>query len=244
MARATRIFVATTLLGLATSVWLYLDNRSLRDQLARPEAPAAAPAQTADPVAAPAGDPWTEADPRSARLPVTTPTAQPALPAPPKESRLDRRQRRLQEFSAMFGRHDGETEEEYKARIGPMIAAGLAMPRMRVAEYRRVAEEKAGVTPQQSKQLDQAIDKMYGDVIDYTNKAVADGLLSPYERNVAGWLDYAGGLGGMLADANGTFGKILTPDQLKAMSSSGFEWGEYLGVSAPWERLDAPPPPK
>ena len=33
-------------------------------------------------------------------------------------------------------------------------------------------------------------------------KAVADGMLSPYERNVSGWLEYAGGLGGILGDAN------------------------------------------
>ena len=31
-------------------------------------------------------------------------------------------------------------------------------------------------------------------------------------------------------------------EQIKAMSSSGFEWGEYLGVSAPWENLKPPPP--
>ncbi|MGE3769012.1 MAG: hypothetical protein AB7L94_42565, partial [Kofleriaceae bacterium] len=92
--------------------------------------------------------------------------------------------------------------------------------------------------------LDAAFEKVYADVLDYTNKAITDGQLSPYERNVAGWLDYAGGLGGMLTEANGQIGKILTPEQLKAMSSSGFEWGEYLGLSAPWEQLKPPPPPK
>ena len=144
----------------------------------------------------------------------------------------------------MFGRHDGETEEEYKARIGPMISAGLAIPRMRAMENRRLAEEKAGVTPEQSAKLDQAFEKTYTDVLDYTNKAVADGVLSPYERNVAGWLDYAGGLGGMLTETQGSIGKILTPEQVKMMSASGFEWGEYLGLQAPWQDLKAPPPPK
>ena len=144
----------------------------------------------------------------------------------------------------MFGRQDGETEDEYRARIGPMITAGLAIPRMRAAENRRIAEEKAKVTPEQSAKLDAAFGKVYGDVLDYTNKAILDGQLSPYERNVAGWLDYAGGLGGVLTDAQGQVGKILSPDQVKIMSDSGFEWGEYLGLSSPWEKLQPPPPPK
>lgn len=100
------------------------------------------------------------------------------------------------------------------------------------------------MTAEQSKQLDAAFDKIYTDVLDYTNKAITDGQLSPYERNVAGWLDYAGGLGGMLTEANGSIGKILTPEQMKVMASSGFEWGEYLGLSAPWEQLKPPPPPR
>ena len=98
------------------------------------------------------------------------------------------------------------------------------------------------VTAEQSKKLDHAFDKVYSDVLDYTNKAIADGQLSPYERNVSGWLQYAGGLGGILEDAQGGIGHVLSPDQLKTISDSGFEWGEYLGVNAPWERLRAPPP--
>jgi hypothetical protein len=68
-------------------------------------------------------------------------------------------------------------------------------------------------------------------------------VLSPYDRNVSGWLQYAGNLGNMLEEANGQIGQILGPDQLKALSDSGFEWGEYLGLEAPWEQLHAPPPP-
>jgi hypothetical protein len=26
------------------------------------------------------------------------------------------------------------------------------------------------------------------------------------------------------------------------MADAGFEWGEYLGVNAPWENLKPPPP--
>jgi hypothetical protein len=63
-------------------------------------------------------------------------------------------------------------------------------------------------------------------------KAITDGQLSPYERNVSGWLELAGGLGGILHDANGQIGKILDPSQPRAMSDAGFEWGKYLGVKA------------
>lgn len=245
MSRATKLLAVTTVLGLGASTWLYLDNRSLRSELA--DAPAkVAQAETADSATAQTGgDAWLDATkPRSATIPKVNGGAQPALPEENKESRLDRRQRRTEEFGAMFGRHEGETEEEYRARVGPMISAGLAIPRMRAAESRRFAEEKAGVTPEQSAKLDQAFEKTYADVLDYTNKAITDGVLSPYERNVAGWLDYAGGLGGMLTESQGAIGKILTPQQVKAMSSSGFEWGEYLGLQAPWQELKPPPPPK
>jgi hypothetical protein len=142
----------------------------------------------------------------------------------------------------MFGRLDGETDDEYRARILPLLKLGLTGPRERVAEMRKLAEEKAHVTPAQSAELDKAFTKVYDDVLDYTNKAIGDGQLSPYERNVAGWLDYAGGLGGILTSANGQIGKVLNPGQIKAMSDAGFEWGEYLGFNAPWERLSPPPP--
>src|SRR5262249_19569722 len=109
-------------------------------------------------------------------------------------------------------------------------------------EQRRLAQDKAHVTPEQSARLDQAFDKIYGDVLDYTNKAVADGQLSPYERNVSGWLEFAGGLGGVLHDANGQIGKILAPSQARRVSAAGFEGGESLGVKAPWEKPPPPPP--
>ena len=244
MTRATKLLAVTTVVGLVASTWLFLDNRSLRSKVTEAPVKSAVGPANAPTVSTP-GDAWLDASkPRSATLPKLTTSEQPALPEENKESRLERRARRTEEFGAMFGRHDGETEEEYKARIGPMISAGLAIPRMRAMENRRLAEEKAGITPEQSAKLDQAFDKTYADVLDYTNKAISDGVLSPYERNVAGWLDYAGGLGGMLTEAQGSIGKILSPEQVKAMSASGFEWGEYLGLSAPWQELKPPPPPK
>lgn len=243
MGRATKVLAATTAAFVGTSVWLFLDNRSLRAELDDRPAAAVATAESGS-AAAPAKQPdaWLDAKPAPSAPSTATPS--PALPDQPKETRMDRRARRTEEFAAMFGRLDGETEDEYRARILPLIKAGLAIPRERAAEMRRIAEEKAHVTREQSAQLDKAFEKVYDDVLTYTNKAIADGQLSPYERNVAGWLDFAGGLGGILTDANGQIGKILQPGQVKAMYDAGFEWGEYLGLQAPWERIDPPPPPK
>ena len=243
MVRVTWILAATSVVVLAAAIWLYLDNRDLRAELsARSSAPAAS-AKSAPTVAARSADPWTEpARSTTPQRPGVGPL--PTLPEKPKETRLERRQRRQAELAAMFGRLDGETEEEYRSRIVPLITAGLLVPRTRVEDMRRQMEEKAGVTAEQSKELDAAFEKVYADSLDYTNKAIADGILSPYERNVSGWLEFAGGLGGILNEANGQIGQILSPQQMATISQSGFEWGEYLGAKAPWEKLDPPPPPR
>jgi len=241
MSGATRLLGVTSVVGLSLSLWLYLENRSLRGELAgKTSAPIGiTAASTAARVAPPA-----PSAPRTAPAVRTTATPAPALPPSeaPGETRMDRRARRTGELAETFGRLDGETEDDYKARVLPMISAGLLMPRLRAEEQRKIAEDKAHVTPEQSAKLDKAFDQIYSDVLDFTNKAVTDGQLSPYERNVAGWLEYAGGLGGILNDANGQIGKILEPSQVRAMYDSGFEWSEYLGVKAPWEQLKAPPP--
>jgi len=118
----------------------------------------------------------------------------------------------------------------------------LERPRQNVDDMRKQAEAAANVTEAQSKELDVAFEQVYDELIDYTNSAVSDGQLTPYDRNVKGLLQYAGGLGAILEGAEGRIGKILTAEQMRAMYSTGFEWGEYLGVRAPWERLRAPPP--
>ena len=242
MTRASWLFATTTVLAVAASAWLYREVRSLRAEL-DDRAPSAAVIASA--TTAPAADPWAQAALRSAALPaVHRAVTPPSLTPEPDESKLDRRARRRQEFAAMFGRADGESAADYKARISPLIEAGLAIPRSRAEDMRKEAEAKAHVTPEQSKALDHALDKTYGDALDFANHAIADGSLSPYQTNVAGMLDYAGGLGGLLGDANGQIGQILSADQQKTMSDSGFEWGEYHGAEAPWEKLDAPPPPK
>lgn len=244
MARATWLLGATSLVGVSLSLWLYLDNRSLRGELAA-RTPGATAAPAANQLAARSGPLSPPAPSRTVgpMARVSAP-AEPALPEPPKETRMDRRARRTEEFAAQFGRLDGESEDDYRARILPLLSAGLAVPRLRVEEMRKVAQDKAHVTPEQSAKLDKAFDKIYSDVIDFTNKAVADGQLSPYERNVSGWLEYAGGMGGILGEANGQIGKILEPGQIRTMYESGFEWGEYLGLKAPWEQLRPPPPRK
>ncbi|HUS30464.1 MAG TPA: hypothetical protein VMZ53_18270 [Kofleriaceae bacterium] len=249
MARATWVFVATSAIAAAAAIWLYLDNADLRAQLAASKPTATSNGSASDDddgkPAKPTGDTWaSSSEPSGSSGAAISAGPGPRLPEQKGESRLERRQRRMEEFSAMFGRLDGETEEEYRNRIVPLIKGGLLIPRQRVEDMRKEIEQKANVSPEQSKQLDQAFDKVYADALDYTNKAVADGLLSPYERNVSGWLEYAGGMGGILNDANGQIGKILTPDQMKTIGSSGFEWGEYLGLNAPWENLKPPPPQK
>jgi hypothetical protein len=119
----------------------------------------------------------------------------------------------------------------------------LGPRRDQVADLRKEIEAKAGVTDEQRQKLDAAFEEVYDDVISYTNAAIADGQLTPYERNVAGMLEYAGGLGGILNGAQTTIGTILTPEQQQIIYGSGFEWAEYLGLTAPWEQLTPPPPP-
>ena len=241
MSRATKVLAGTTIVGLVASVWLYLDNQSLREDLAeKTEVIAAADAKPAGMTEA-ENAAWEAKRARDGKVALPTPT--PELPEAKCEHRLERRMRRQEEFAAMFGREDGETEEQWRARVAPLIAAGLMRARLRTNENRKIAEEKAKVTPEQSAKMDAAMYKVYDDVLEYANRAVKDGQLSPYERNVAGMLEFAGGLGGILNDAQGQMSKILTPDQMKAMYESGFDWGEYMGAQIRWEDI-APPPPR
>ncbi|HVV88073.1 MAG TPA: hypothetical protein VHE35_33765, partial [Kofleriaceae bacterium] len=181
--------------------------------------------------------PWRRARPEAQAA------ADPAAPSPPSaEARLERRVERTHAIEDLLGRRDGESDDDYRARILPMMELALAPARARVDEMRGVAEAAAHVTDEQHRQLDQAFGSIYDEALQYTDAAVADGELTPYGRNVTGLLQYAGGLGSILEGAEGRIGKILAPDQLRAMSDAGFEWGEYLGLHAPWERLRPPPP--
>jgi hypothetical protein len=228
-------WIATTVVGCVTSLWLYKENRSLRAELEAKNAPA----KTED---APKQDEDTTPKPSTpAYRPIQFPTIQ---SGPNDQTRLDKRAQKQQELSAMFGRQDGETDDQYRARVMPFLSAILALPRKHIVEMRKLAEQKANVTPDQDEQIEAALGPVYQNIMSYANGEIADGKLSPYERNVASWLEFAGGLGPILEDANGTLGRILSTDQAKAMYDTGFEWGEYLGLEAPWEQLNPPPPPK
>ncbi len=227
------------------AVLLWRDNRALRRQLAARPAAAAADPWTAPPAPPAATDERAGGSPLAGLLggkrlagSGPTPTIQPGA----GESRLARRLRRQEQLAAMLGRDAGESEEAYKARVLPLIDLALGGRRTDLDQMRKDAEAAAGVTPEQKAKLDEAFAGVYDEVVAFTDQAVADGSLTPYDRNVKGLLQYAGGLGSILEGAEARVGGILTPTQVQAIYASGFEWGEYLGVTAPWERLHAPPP--
>jgi hypothetical protein len=225
-------WIATTVVGAITTLWFYKETRSLRDELAAKQ-------EAAKPEQAPA-----QQEQAPAPRPAMRSMELPALPTggPDDKTRLDKRASKQEEMSAMFGRNDGESDEDYKKRVMPFLSAILMLPRKHIAEMRRIAEEKAKVTADQDQQLDNAFQPIYNNLLAYANKAVADGTVSPYERNVVNWLEFAGGLAPILEDANSQVAHILSTDQMHAIYDTGFEWGEYLGLEAPWESLNPPPP--
>lgn len=258
MARsATWLLAAVTATSVALAGWIYLDNRALRSELAALKQAQARP-EAARPDAGDAAGPRERRGERGGLAALARafsgPRREPAdadragsgsgSGSGSGESRAERRARREAEMASMFGRSDGETEAEYRERMVPFISGMLEKPRQRALEQRREAEAKAGVTPEQSAAIDTALAATYGELIEYTDAAVAEGQLSPYQRNVSGWLGYAGGLGGILSGTESKLGSILRPEQTRAMYDAGFEWSEFLGVSAPWEKLRPPPPPK
>lgn len=242
--RSTWILGAVAAAGVTASIVLYVQKRALEDELAARAPAAADPWQRAAPAPGSDGPSWTRP---AAPITILRGSAfvgkTPELAPVKDETRLERRVRRRAEIAALLGRGDGESEADYRARIVPLITGGLAKPRADVEDLRKQLEAKANVTPEQHAKLDAAFQDVYDDLLKYTNGAIADGELSPYKTNVAGMLDYAGGLGAILDGADGKIGSILSAEQQRTFSDSGFEWAEYLGVLAPWDRLDPPPPP-
>ena len=246
MSRAPLIAVVVVLL--ATSIYLFRDNRQLRDRLDRLKAaPAADTADSATRAeeSAGTGERAARRSPRGfLRLSGDDDDREtPNLDAPRKETRAERRQRRQERLRAMFGREPGESIEDYRERVIPTIQTALAIPRSRIDEARRQAELAANVTDEQRRELDSVFEDVSREALALTNEAIAAGDLTPYSRNYAGVLSWSGGLGAILGSAQGRISSILGPDQLDAMSSSGFEWAEYFGLQVPWEDLDPPPPP-
>lgn len=254
MALRTTLPAVAAVLATAVAGWLYLDNRRLSERVGTLER--ASKSAASDPWArnrggddgadggSDRGNPLPVFLRRAAPEPVAAagaPARRPLVPVP-SEGRMERRAKRTQMIDALLGRDPDESEEAYRERILPMMQSALEVPRQRVEDMRKLAEEAAHVTDDQRKQLDEAFGSVYDELIEFTDGAVADGQLTPYGRNVKGVLQYAGGLGAILEGAEGRIGKILSPDQLRAMSDAGFEWGEYLGLRTPWERLRPPPP--
>lgn len=240
--------------SLAAVGWLYLENRSLRARLSEartddsalpdgkaapiPVVPAARGPSAVETESTSRGDDrppgWRSGDQRE----------RPSPPEPPaEETREQRRKRRQAEIAAIFGRLEDESAEEYRERMVPFVQMALSRPRERLLEARRAAEEAAGVTDEQRVQLDAAFQDAYSEAMALTNRAVQSGELTPYTRNWSGVLEVAGGLGAVLQGTESRIGEILTPEQMKVIYEQGFEWGEYLGVSVPWEELEPPPPP-
>jgi hypothetical protein len=250
MALRTPILAGVAILGVAVAGWLYRDNRALADEVARLRAAEKdRPDPWTDGAAAPGGS--ASGGERRPGLPFSlgnlgrnrsASEPPPQLGETPKETRGERRTRRSAEVAAFLGRDPDESEEDYRARMVPMLKTALERPRNNVEEMRKQAEAAANVTDAQRKELDAAFEGVYSELVDFTNAAITDGQLTPYDRNVKGLLQYAGGLGAILEGAEGRVGKILSADQMRTMYNTGFEWGEYLGVRAPWEQLRAPPP--
>ncbi len=238
-------------IALAVAGWLWRDNRELRAELehARAAGPAAA-AGGAAPKDVAAGTPG------AARrggggvasflrgLGRASDRERPELKgAQPDESRAEKRRRRQEELRAMLGRDADESVEDYRARVAPMIQTALAVPRTRLEEARSEAEKAARVTDEQRAKIDALFADVSRETLSLTNEAISGGDLTPYERNYAGVLSWAGGLGAILGTTQSRMNEILSEEQRAAMSEAGFEWAEYFGVKIPWEELQPPPPP-
>jgi hypothetical protein len=248
------LLAAPAVVGLAAAAWLYRENRALEAELAAARraggegavalADASSGANEADAPARRAGDGARGALGGILRgLGGSSARERPTLPEPARESRGERRRRGMEELRAMLGREAGESADDYRARVLPLVTAALTGPRMRMEEARREAEKAAGVTDQQRAQIDALFDDVIDETLALTNQAIAGGDLTPYERNISGMLSWGGGLGAILGSTQSRIGGILGPEQQQILTDQGFEWGEYLGTRVPWERLEPPPPP-
>jgi hypothetical protein len=236
-------------LGLAAAAWLYRENRALERELAEARRGAGGAGAQAPAAPAAASAPGPAEKPRGGiggflrGLGQASARDRPTLPEPERETRSERRRRRMEELRAMLGREPGESADDYRARVVPMITAALLAPRARLEAARVEAEKAAGVTADQRAQLDKLFEDTTRETLDLTNQAITGGDLTPYERNLSGLLQWGGGLGAILGSTQTQIAGILSADQRQTLADQGFEWGEYLGVRVPWEQLQPPPPP-
>ncbi|MBK9069481.1 MAG: hypothetical protein IPL79_00510 [Myxococcales bacterium] len=238
-----RLAVIAAVLSLLACGALLVQNRSLKQELDRLRGQ-----ELAAPSSAVKTDAWGSeraagGTQLGAKSSPATSAAPPSLEGEPKESRLERRLRRQEQFAQLLGRLPGETDDEYRARVMPLANVWIDKARTRADEMRKAVEEKAQLSEAQRRQIDEAMAPAYEEFLAYTNAAITDGQLSPYDMNVTGVLEYAGGLGPLLAQTEGSINKVLSPEQQKIFATSGFEWGEYLWAYAPWDQVTPPPAP-
>jgi len=239
--RTARILIAILAVALAALVYDDLRLRGERDASAQKAAPNVASVSSST-------EPETAKDPADKpplwRRFAPSPRKRPELAKEKTESRSERRQRRSLEMRELLGRADGESEADYIARIRPFVVVKLAEPRNRLNDARANAESLAKVSDEQRSQVDEILNDSYSEAMDLVNEAVQSGELNPYRRNWSGALSVAGGFGAVLDGADRRIGEVLSPEQRQIIYEQGFEWGEYIGVSAPWEDLRPPPPPQ
>jgi hypothetical protein len=236
-------------LAVVASGWLFRENRELEREVAELRRTSTSTSISASTSASTSAD-APGAERRRGGLGAflgglgrATSRERPELEGPKEESRAERRRRRPEELRAMRGREPGESVEDYRSRVVPFVQTALGVPRVRLDQARKDAEAAAKVTDEQRAELDELFADVTRETLDLTNQAIADGDLTPYERNYGGVLQWGGGLGAILGSTQTRIGDILTPEQRQIMADQGFEWGEYLGVTMPWEQLQPPPPP-
>lgn len=242
MSRPSLFLGAVAALGLVASAYLFRENRALRAELARGGETRAAPAEPEAPAATSSGRAAAPAHRGPLGLSRPSSAERPELPETPKETRADRRRRRQEEIRAFLGRGADESEADYVARMKPLIESMLARPRERMAERLAEVEKLAKIDEGQKAKLEGVFEDTYREAIELTDDAVASGDLTPYRRNWSGALQFAGGMGAVLGSAEERIGGILSPEQRRIIADSGFEWGEFLGATTPWETLRPPPP--
>jgi hypothetical protein len=247
MKLSTIFLGAVALVSTSTSIFLYQENQELQAK------------QTIQPTTQPEAQSCPE--PKTVYITKQVPASQAANTAPvtaatqpteePRDNHLssfqdyaDRKNRRQERMSSFLGRQDGETDEEYRARMTPLITFGLAGPRKLFEEGKENAFSAANVSKEQRSSLDTIVGGAYDEAIDLVNRSITSGEISPYERNPSALLNLAGSMGAVLEDTQNKINQVLTPEQQKTMAETGFDWAEYLGVNAPWETLSPPPPPK
>ena len=236
---------------LATSLWLWRDNRRLREELAL--RPATATPAVATPEAASATADESPERPRRdtprggarllgmvARLMTGPPPADDTQrPAEVPESRRDRRQQFLR---STLGRADGETDEQYRERVVPLMQTMLSRPRQRVEDQRAEFETAAELTPEQRTGFDQALADARNELVGLASKAVTAGELTPYRRNSLGLLNFVGGAAAIVDGFDARFRQLLGPEQVGLLEDTGFDVIEYLGFTTQWETVTPPPP--